>query len=48
MKNIIETKIYKEKMQMLFAFEQIIINTEDPDETGYDDEIQFTEDTTTA
>jgi len=25
-------------MQMLFAFEQLIINTEDPDESDYDEE----------
>jgi hypothetical protein len=31
LKNIIETKVHKEKMQMLFAFEQLIINTEDPE-----------------
>ena len=30
-KNIVETKIHKEKMQLLFAFEQMIINTEDQD-----------------
>ena len=29
LKNIVETKVHKEKMQMLFAFEQLIINTED-------------------
>ena len=29
LKNIIDTKIHKEKMQTLFAFEQLIINTED-------------------
>ena len=29
LKNIIETKVHKEKMQTLFAFEQLIINTED-------------------
>ena len=28
LQNIVENKIYKEKMQMLFAFEQLIINTE--------------------
>lgn len=32
LKNIIDTKVHKEKMQMLFAFEQLIINTEDPEE----------------
>ena len=31
LKNIVETKMHKERMQMLFAFEQLIINTEDPD-----------------
>ena len=30
-KNIVETKVHKEKMQMLFAFEQLIINTEAED-----------------
>jgi IQ calmodulin-binding motif len=29
LKNIIENKVHKEKMQMLYAFEQMIINTED-------------------
>ena len=38
LKYIIETKVHKEKMQMLFAFEQLIINTEDPDASDYDDE----------
>lgn len=28
-KNIIENKVHKEKMTMLYAFEQLIINTED-------------------
>jgi hypothetical protein len=28
-RNIIENKIHKEKMAMLFAFEQLIINTEE-------------------
>jgi hypothetical protein len=32
LKNIIDTKVHKEKMQCLFAFEQLIINTEDPNE----------------
>ena len=31
-KNILETKMHKERMQMLYAFEQLIINTEDLDE----------------
>jgi hypothetical protein len=30
--------VHKEKMQMLFAFEQLIINTEDPDASDYDEE----------
>ena len=42
LKNIVETKVHKERMQMLFAFEQLIINTEDPDgsdgERGNDEE----------
>ena len=29
LKNIIENKQHKEKMNMLYAFEQLIINTED-------------------
>ena len=29
LKNIVETKMHKEKMQLLFAFEQFIINTEE-------------------
>ena len=28
-KNIVETKMHKERMQMLYAFEQLIINTEE-------------------
>ncbi len=38
LKSILEAKIHKEKMQMLFAFEQLIINTEDPDDSEYGDE----------
>lgn len=34
LKNIVETKMHKERMQMLYAFEQLIINTEDLDETN--------------
>ena len=40
-KNIVENKVHKEKMQMLYAFEQMIINTEDEDyyeETGYEED----------
>ena len=37
-KNIVETKMHKERMQMLYAFEQLIINTEDPDEDEEDEE----------
>jgi hypothetical protein len=29
LKNILETKIHKEKLQTLYAFEQLIMNTED-------------------
>ena len=29
LKNIVETKVHKERMQMLYCFEQLIINTED-------------------
>ena len=32
LKNLLENKVHKEKMQMLFAFEQMIINTEDGDD----------------
>lgn len=41
LKNIVETKMHKERMQVLYAFEQLIINTEDMDDTngeGYEDE----------
>jgi hypothetical protein len=40
-KNIVENKVHKEKMQMLYAFEQMIINTEDEDyyeEAGYEED----------
>ena len=38
-KNIVENKVHKEKMTMLYAFEQLIINTEDAagDEDYYDE-----------
>lgn len=40
LKNLLENKIHKEKMQMLFAFEQMIINTEDIDnDPDYYDEV---------
>lgn len=32
LKNLLENKVHKEKMQMLYAFEQMIINTEDEGE----------------
>jgi len=38
-KNIIENKVHKEKMQMLYAFEQMIINTEDENDQEYYDEV---------
>jgi hypothetical protein len=38
LKNIVENKVHKEKMQMLYAFEQLIINTEDENEPDYYDE----------
>lgn len=44
LKNIVENKVHKEKMAMLFAFEQLIINTEDPNEEAgeyYYDEQDF-------
>ena len=37
LKSILEAKIHKDKMKMLFAFEQLIINTEDPDGTYYEE-----------
>lgn len=40
LKNLLENKVHKEKMQMLFAFEQMIINTEDVDnDPDYYDEV---------
>ena len=38
LKNIVETKMHKERMQMLYAFEQLIINTEDFDDTNLEEE----------
>ena len=38
LKNIVDTKIHKERIQMLYAFEQLIINTEDMQEGMYGDE----------
>lgn len=38
LKNIVENKVHKEKMQMLYAFEQMIINTEDENDPDYYDE----------
>ena len=32
LKNIVETKMHKERMQLLYSFEQLIINTEEFDE----------------
>ena len=37
-RNIIENKVHKEKMSMLYAFEQLIINTEDEHDLHYLDE----------
>ena len=37
LKNIVENKVHKERMTMLYAFEQLIINTEDEEEY-YDEE----------
>ena len=37
-KNIVENKVHKEKMSMLYAFEQLIINTEDGEGDSYYDE----------
>jgi hypothetical protein len=39
LKNIVENKVHKEKMQMLYAFEQLIINTEDENDPDYYDEM---------
>ena len=39
LKNLIENKVHKEKMQMLYAFEQMIINTEDDNDQEYYDEL---------
>ncbi len=44
LKNIIENKVHKEKMQMLYAFEQMIINTEDEDDEDYYDDVYGAED----
>ena len=44
LKNIVENKVHKEKMQMLYAFEQLIINTEDENEQEYYDEAYGEED----
>ena len=40
-KNIVENKVHKEKMSMLYAFEQLIINTEDGEgaDSYYDEEV---------
>lgn len=38
LKNIVETKMHKERMQMLYAFEQLIINTEGLDSSDEDAE----------
>jgi hypothetical protein len=38
LKNLVENKVHKEKMQMLYAFEQMIINTEDEGEPDYYDD----------
>ncbi|CDW86827.1 UNKNOWN [Stylonychia lemnae] len=43
-KNIVENKVHKEKMQMLYAFEQLIINTEDENDEEYYDEVYGQED----
>ena len=46
-KNIVENKVHKEKMSMLYAFEQLIINTEDgaigDEEEYYDEDGQYGE-----
>jgi len=41
LKNIVDNKVHKEKMSLLYAFEQMIINTEDGGE--YDDEEYYGE-----
>lgn len=44
LKNILENKVHKEKMQMLYAFEQLIINTEDEEDQDYYNEMYGAED----
>ena len=46
-RNIVENKMHKERMQMLYAFEQLIINTEDEgveEDDNYYDELYGEED----
>ena len=44
LKNILDTKVHKERMQVLYAFEQLIINTEDPDASDDEGEEDADED----
>ena len=44
-KNIVENKIHKEKMATLFAFEQLIINTEEMQELEeHEEHLRFIQD----
>lgn len=42
-RNILENKVHKEKMSMLYAFEQMIINTED-ENMDYGEEQEYYDD----
>lgn len=37
MKSLLENKLHKERMAVLYAFEQLIINTEDDDQQYYEE-----------
>ena len=41
LRNVVENKVHKERMSMLYAFEQLIINTEDGDEDLEEEEYDF-------
>ena len=44
-KNIVENKVHKEKMSTLFAFEQLIINTEEMQEIEeHEEHLKFIQD----
>lgn len=42
-KNLVDNKVHKEKMTMLYAFEQLIINTEDGGGEDYYEEDEYGE-----